>query len=101
MTKRHVGIQVGHEPVQLVKADTAEVHWELDIGSAVRDGQLDFRGRAVDGMRGDRFVYLTRRGGERRQRGRDAPTSKADAESIDASVVGCAWMPGGCSPELI
>ena len=50
----HVGVQVGREPVGLVPADTAAPEWTLDVRY---DG--DFRGPAVHGKKGDRFLYLT------------------------------------------
>ena len=49
----HVGIQVGREPVGLVPADTAAPEWTLDVRY---DG--DFRGPAVHGKKGDRFLYV-------------------------------------------
>ena len=55
----HVGIQVGREPADLVPADAARVRWELEIDVVDRDGEPDFRGSAVQGRRGERFVYLT------------------------------------------
>ena len=55
----HVGVQVGGEPAELVRADAAEARWDLDIGVVEREGQLDFRGPAVQGTRGERFIYLT------------------------------------------
>ena len=51
----HVGIQLGREPAELVPADAAATEWILDIRR--QDG--DFRGPAVHGKKGDRFVYLT------------------------------------------
>jgi hypothetical protein len=51
----HVGLQVKREPVGLVPADAASAEWVAEI--ATRDG--DFRGPAVQGKRGERFVYLT------------------------------------------
>lgn len=59
MTNVHVGVQVGKEPADLVKADASEARWEIDIDAVVRDGQLDFRGPVVHGKRGERFIYLT------------------------------------------
>jgi hypothetical protein len=59
MRNVHVGIQVRRDPTELVRADAAEAHWVLPIEVAVREGQLDFRGPAVQGALGDRFVYLT------------------------------------------
>ena len=58
-TDVHVGIQLGREPARLVPADAAAVRWELEIDVVDRDGEPDFRGPAVHGRRGERFVYLT------------------------------------------
>jgi hypothetical protein len=55
----HVGIQVGKEPRELVRADAETSSWTLPIEVVAREGGLDFRGEAVHGKRGDRFVYLT------------------------------------------
>ncbi len=90
MTNVHVGVQVGREPAQPVKADASEVHWELDIDAIVRDGQVDFRGPAVQGKRGERFIYLTWgevRGDNEFEMFRRA---KLMLNRIDASVVGSA-----------
>ncbi len=55
-----VGVQVGREPHNLVLGDAMTAHWELDVGVVSgRDGSVDFRGRAIHGKRGDRFLYLT------------------------------------------
>lgn len=51
----HVGLQVGRTPEQLVPGDAAEAQWTTEI----RRGDGDFRGAAVQGRRGERFVYLT------------------------------------------
>jgi hypothetical protein len=51
----HVGLQVKREPVDLVPADAASAEWVAEIGT--RDG--DFGGSAVQGKKGERFVYLT------------------------------------------
>jgi hypothetical protein len=51
----HVALQVGREPVGLVPADAASASWETEV--QVVDG--DFRGPAVQGKRGERFLYLT------------------------------------------
>ncbi len=59
MNNVHAGLQVGRDPVELVKADATEARWDFDIEAIIRDGQHDFRGPAVHGKRGDRFVYLT------------------------------------------
>jgi hypothetical protein len=54
-TNVHVGLQVRKEPVGLVPADAPAAEWAAEINTA--DG--DFRGPAVHGRKGDRFVYLT------------------------------------------
>ena len=59
MTNVHVGIQIGREPVDLVRADASEARWTVEVDTPVRDGQVDFRGPVVQGRRGDRFIYLT------------------------------------------
>lgn len=51
----HVGLQMGGEPVGLVAGDAAEAEWVTEI----RVGEGDFRGPAVHGRKGERFVYLT------------------------------------------
>jgi hypothetical protein len=51
----HVGVQVGREQVGMVPADTSAAEWPLTV--RVVDG--DFRGQAVHGKRGDRFLYIT------------------------------------------
>jgi hypothetical protein len=55
----HVGIQVGKEPRELVRGDAQTSSWTIPIDVVVREGGLDFRGSAVQGRRGARFVYLT------------------------------------------
>jgi Family of unknown function (DUF5990) len=55
----HVGVQVGKEPCELVRADAPSPSWSLPIEVVARDGVLDFRGAAVQGKPGARFVYLT------------------------------------------
>ena len=55
----HVGIQVGKEPCELVRGDAPSTSWSLPIEVVARDGGLDFRGAAVQGKPGERFVYLT------------------------------------------
>ena len=51
----HVGLQVKSQPVDLVPADAAAAEWVADI----RTDDGDFRGPAVHGKKGERFVYLT------------------------------------------
>jgi hypothetical protein len=55
----HVGIQVGKEPRELVRADSETSSWTVALEVVAREDRLDFRGKAVQGKRGDRFVYLT------------------------------------------
>ncbi len=55
----HVGVQLRRDPAQLVRADATEARWELDVDVVDKDGLLDFRGPAVQGKRGERFIYLT------------------------------------------
>ena len=51
----HIGLQVRGAPVGLVPADAAAADWVTEI----RTGDGDFRGPAVPGKKGERFVYLT------------------------------------------
>lgn len=56
----HVGVQVRQDPCDLVAGDASNARWELDVGVITGgDGSVDFRGPAVHGKRGDRFLYLT------------------------------------------
>jgi uncharacterized protein DUF5990 len=56
----HVGVQVRSEPEQLVPGDAASARWVLEVKlSQLDDGQVDFKGSAVHGKRGERFLYLT------------------------------------------
>jgi hypothetical protein len=59
MENVHVGVQIGRDPAQLVRADQPETRWEVDVEIVQKEGVLDFRGLAVQGKRGDRFIYLT------------------------------------------
>jgi Family of unknown function (DUF5990) len=54
----HVGIQVGRDPADLVPGDSDEAVWRVDLKVVEGDAGLDFRGPAVQGRRGERFVYL-------------------------------------------
>lgn len=56
----HVGIQVRSKPEGLVAGDAPSARWDVEVNVIVDDnGDLDFRGPAVHGRRGDRFLYLT------------------------------------------
>lgn len=55
-----VGVQIRANAEQLVPGDAEAARWEIDIAVAAGpDGSLDFKGPAVHGKRGDRFLYLT------------------------------------------
>jgi Family of unknown function (DUF5990) len=51
----HVALQVRTDPLDPVPGDAASASWETEV--QVVDG--DFRGPAVHGKRGERFLYLT------------------------------------------
>jgi hypothetical protein len=56
----HVGVQVRSSAEHLVPGDAAEARWEIEVDAVTdSDGAVDFRGPAVQGRRGERFVYLT------------------------------------------
>ena len=55
----HVGIQDGKESRELVRGDAEKSSWTVPIEVVAREGGLDFRGSAVQGRPGARFVYLT------------------------------------------
>jgi hypothetical protein len=59
MENVHVGVQLRRDPSELVPGDRADASWTVDVDVVDRDGARDFRGPAVQGTRGDRFVYLT------------------------------------------
>lgn len=51
----HVGPQIGRDPTDLVPADAASAAWTVEVNRV--DG--DWRGKAVQGKKGERFLYLT------------------------------------------
>ena len=55
----HVGVQIGQEPRDLVPGDADRAVWTLSVNLVERGSDVDFRGPAVQGRRGGRFVYLT------------------------------------------
>jgi hypothetical protein len=55
----HVGVQLGREPAQLVPGDAEAAVWRLELTPVPVGGGTDYRGPAVQGRRGARFVYLT------------------------------------------
>jgi hypothetical protein len=54
-----VGVQVGNEPRESVHGDAESSSWTIPIEVVAREGGHDFRGAAVQGRGGARFVYLT------------------------------------------
>lgn len=55
----HVAVQEGKQPLGPVPGDAPSAAWTIDIGVVRSDDGIDFRGAAVHGKRGDRFLYLT------------------------------------------
>lgn len=56
----HVAVQVGKDPLDPVPGDSRSATWEVDVRVVTGDGgELDLRGPAVHGKRGERFLYLT------------------------------------------
>jgi hypothetical protein len=55
----HVAVQERKDPVGLVAGDAPGAAWDVDVNVVVAEGALDFRGPAVHGKRGERFLYLT------------------------------------------
>ena len=54
-----VGIQIRRDPAELVPADVEHATWEVEIAESYGESGRDFRGPAVQGKRGERFIYLT------------------------------------------
>ena len=55
----HVGLQVGSVPHDLVPGDSEAPVWRTDVHVVHRGEDVDFRGPAVQGRPGERFIYLT------------------------------------------
>jgi hypothetical protein len=55
----HVALQVGSEPEDPIRADAVAAEWATDVEVVEGPDGRDFRGAAVHGRRGERFVYLT------------------------------------------
>jgi hypothetical protein len=55
----HVALQVGRDPAGLVPGDAEMATWRAEVTVVERDGLRDFRGPAVQGKKGERFLYLT------------------------------------------
>ncbi len=58
-TNVHVGLQVRSQPSGLVPADTPDAEWTADVQVVPCGGGVDYRGPAVHGRAGERFLYLT------------------------------------------
>lgn len=54
----HVALEVGKQPVGLVRGDADSARWEVEVRTVVADGGVDLRGPAVHGKKGERFLYL-------------------------------------------
>lgn len=54
-----VALQVGRGPVEPVPGDALTAAWDIEVEVLEGPDGRDFRGPAVQGRRGERFVYLT------------------------------------------
>lgn len=84
-----VGIQVRREPAELVSADAEETSWVVEVTESYGSDVRDFHGPAVQGKRGERFIYLTWLEGPDAEMFRRAKLMLADApeaESVTARV---------------
>ncbi len=54
----HVALQVGRDPHGPVPGDASQASWETEV-QVVPGEPIDFRGPAVQGPKGQRFLYLT------------------------------------------
>jgi hypothetical protein len=87
-----VGVQVKQDTVDVVPADAAEARWEQEIR---RTADGDWRGPAVHGPKGERFLYLVWRGRE----GASAPLAgfrraKLRLDAVPADVAEAAGRSG-------
>lgn len=55
----HVALQVKADPFEPVPGDSISAIWRFDVTVIRSAGDLDYRGPAVHGRRGERFLYLT------------------------------------------
>jgi hypothetical protein len=94
----HVGLQVGREPQDLVPGDADTATWTTQV-RVVEDARgVDLRGPAVQGRRGDRFLYLTWVEGERRALFRRAKLMLDELDDLltAPTVVGRLPLTDGC-----
>ena len=89
MENVHVGVQVRRDPWALARGDATAPSWDVEIELVTVDGDTDFRGPAVQGRRGERFVYLTwgEYDGERFEMFRRAKLMLADVPDPSAGEV--------------
>lgn len=85
-----VGLQIGREPAELVDADAPAARWQVRI--RVENG--DFKGPAVHGRRGERFVYLTWLAGD--EMFRRAKLMLADVPENDGEVTAHVHLTDDC-----
>jgi Family of unknown function (DUF5990) len=96
-----VGVQVGKEVVDIVPATVSSARWAVDVAVvATPDGELDVRGRAVHGRRGDRFLYLS--WGTRSAAGEFTMFRRAKLmlDAVDPEMLGAAKRGGGLVARL-
>jgi hypothetical protein len=55
----HVGLQVRSDAAGLVRGDAPDATWETEVKVIDGSDGVDYRGEAVQGRKGERFVYLT------------------------------------------
>ena len=96
----HVGVQLGREPAELVRADAAGAKWELDVGVVEKDGARDFRGPAVQGKRGDRFIYLTWGNVGTNDEFEMFRRAKLMLDRVDRALMDAATKTGGLTAEV-
>jgi len=54
----HAGVQVGQDVEQLVRGDAASATWTVEVKVVAVGDAYDFRGPAVHGRKGERFLYI-------------------------------------------
>jgi Family of unknown function (DUF5990) len=54
----HVGLQVRRDAAGLVRGDATSATWVTDVTVIDKPDGGDYRGEAVQGRRGERFLYL-------------------------------------------
>lgn len=86
----HVALQVKDDPVEPVPGDAASATWETHV--SVVDG--DFRGPAVHGKRGDRFLYLTWGSPSERNGWSMFRRAKLTLDHVEPGLVAAAEMQG-------